>query len=246
MKRQLLLSLLLLAITAPAMAQSAKPVLYLVPGTGGDERLFSYIELDSWELVPLPMPVPPKGASMADMAAQLLPLVDTTRLFALGGVSLGGMVAVEMAKQCQPATVLLISSAKARQELPVRYRWFLRHVPVYRLISGERYKSMTNWARPLFEPEARPWDALFAQMVNAKDPDFIPRALDAIMRWDNREAPPFTYHLHGTKDSTLPSRYIRDADKLKGASHMIVVTRADTVSQWLNARLQEAEARAAQ
>lgn len=209
-----------------------RPIIYLVPGTGGDGRLFSKIELTGWDTQILEIPVPEPKETMEQLADRMLAGIDTTRTFALAGVSLGGMVAVELAKKTQPEAVLLISSAKSRDELPGSYR-IQKYLQIYRIIPHKAYLKLTNWARPRFEPESKPYDAFFAAMVNDKDPLFIPRALHAIMHWKNEEVPANLYHLHGTNDHTLPEKNIGAADRIEGGSHMMVVTRSKEVSAWM-------------
>ena len=59
----------------------------------------------------------------------------------LMGVSFGGMIAIEVAKCCQAATVIMISSAATRRQLP----WWMK-------VSG--WLGL-NWLLP-----ARPWKGL--------------------------------------------------------------------------------------
>ena len=61
---------------------------------------------------------------MADYSRTLAQQIDTSRRFSIIGVSLGGMLAVEMSKYLQPEEVILIASAKTRDELPTKYRFF--------------------------------------------------------------------------------------------------------------------------
>lgn len=242
MKKSRLIFLFLLALGTfllpdALMCQSpSAPVLYLLPGTSGDSRLFSYLQLKGWETSVIEIPVPHRGETMSQLAQRLLPQVDRTRPHAFAGVSVGGMVAVEMAKESEPLAVLLISSAKQRSELPLRYR-IQKYLPLYAWVPPRQYARLNNWARPIFEPDSKPFDDLFAAMVKDKDPMFIPGVLHAIMNWDNEQVPAHLHHLHGTKDHTLPIKCIGEADRVKGGSHMMVVTRAEEVSRWMQAKL---------
>ncbi len=121
--------------------------LYLLPGTGADHRLFHPLDLSGFDTVNVTLPVAQWGESMSHYAARVAATqIDTTAPFALVGVSLGGMVATELAAQLQPEHVLIIASAKTREELPVGYR-FARYLPLYRLVGGRTMRWFTKLVR---------------------------------------------------------------------------------------------------
>ncbi|GAB4430280.1 MAG: hypothetical protein OHK0039_48960 [Bacteroidia bacterium] len=122
-----------------------RPVLYLIPGTGADGRCFGRLDIDSaYEVVVLEHLVLLPGERLDGYARRMAEgRIDTTRDFSLLGVSLGGMVAVEIAKTCPPHQLFLVASAKGKNELPFRYRMF-RHLPLYKLFGDAFYKAATN------------------------------------------------------------------------------------------------------
>ncbi len=70
---------------------------YLFPGQGSDERLFSKITLDSnYQLIPIVYPIPARGADMKDFAKTISTQIDTSGKYVFIGVSLGGMLCVEL------------------------------------------------------------------------------------------------------------------------------------------------------
>ena len=87
-------------------------VIYMIPGQGSDERLFKNIEIEGFDICHIKYEVPAKGATMNSYARQLSAQIDTSRKYSLIGVSLGGMLAMEMAKDMNPEEVVLIASAK--------------------------------------------------------------------------------------------------------------------------------------
>ena len=207
--------------------------IYLIPGQGADERLFSELKLEKCETYVLKFPVPEKDELLPRYAKRMAEQIDTTQPFSIVGVSLGGMIAVEMSKFLDPDKVVLISSAKGRDELPLRYR-FMKHVPLYKLFPGTLLKTMANLARPIVEPESKVKAPVFKAMIDAKDPDFMQRSIHMIANWDNKERPANLVHIHGTKDKTLPVRYIGQPLKVKGGGHMVTLVRAEEISKLLN------------
>jgi esterase/lipase len=88
---------------------------------------------------------------LADLAQKISTLIDTTEIFALVGVSMGGMLSVEINKILNPEKVIIISSAKNRKELPLRYR-FQRAIPLYEILP----RRIIYWGAKTFQPIVEP------------------------------------------------------------------------------------------
>lgn len=228
----------LLALAAPAQDVAPDRLhLYLLPGLAADGRSFDYLSLDPrLEVHVLEHLLPERGERMPAYARRLAAGIDTTQRYALMGVSLGGMVAVEMRDFLQPEAVIIVASVKGRREMPWRYR-LLRTLPLYYLTAGRLMQRATQVIRPWFEPEGRPFDDLSTAMLDAKDPRYMPRAVNLIMTWPRMDPAEGIVHIHGEKDHTLPARRIRDAIILPDGSHMAIMSRAAEVSALVNATL---------
>jgi esterase/lipase len=64
------------------------------------------------------------------------------------GTSLGGMLASEMSEILNPDHVILLASAKNKDELPFKYT-FQRYFPVYKLVGGRALIKRQNNATHL-------------------------------------------------------------------------------------------------
>ena len=222
-----------LALFGCLAAGADPPIAYLIPGQGADGRLFANLKIEGYRTEVLELPVPEKRERMPQYAARIAEGIDTTGEFALVGVSLGGMVAVEIAKIASPVAVVVISSAKTRSELPPRYR-ILKWLPLHRIFGGRFYKATGQVARPIFEPDSREDDEVFAEMLRDKDPRFMRRSIDCIVTWENGTVPPGVVHIHGDRDHTIPARNVRDAIIVEGGSHVMVFTRGAEISALVN------------
>ncbi len=206
--------------------------LYLFAGHGSDHRVFQNMDFGDYDTVVIPFLVPTSGESMTSYASRMATKIDTSQPFALVGVSIGGMVATEIAEMTQAKALVLIASAKGRQDLPKRYR-FQRSIPLYKLFSGQMLKRMTVMVQPWFEPGVRDYRQLCRAMVMDKPPKLTKRGIAMIINW-TRNTPPQTVptlHIHGPKDSTLPLRHIEGATVLPEASHMMALFMGEQVSQ---------------
>ena len=221
----------LATICCPWRWSHAQTPVYLIPGQGADERLYSRLDLgQDYELRPVMWVTPYPGMDMHEYARLLARQIDTTDPYVLIGTSLGGMLATEMSTFLHPECVIIISSAKNRTELPQRYR-FQRFFPLHDLIPPRMAKWGALVLQPIVEPDRNTYREVFISMLQDKDPLFLSRTIDMIIHWDRSTSPPGIIHIHGDQDHTLPIRLVDYDYRIKGGSHMMVLTRAGDISR---------------
>ena len=93
-------------------AQTVKKTVYLIPGQGSDYRIYKYFKFQDYDTVHIKYIIPDKNDNMESYARKLSEQIDTSKPFSITGVSLGGMLAVEMSEFLNPEEVIIISSAK--------------------------------------------------------------------------------------------------------------------------------------
>ncbi|MEM7371568.1 MAG: alpha/beta hydrolase [Bacteroidota bacterium] len=242
MKAHIASVLFLIFLPLYFMAQdSNRHKVYLIPGQAADYRSFQFLELDDkYEIEIIEHPLPERNESMVSLARRLSASIDTTRSYSFVGVSLGGMLAIEMSKYLQPEKIIIIASIKGQQEMPKRYK-FLRVVPLYKLFNGGFYQWGANFLRPLFEHDSDQVDEISRAMLEAKPRNYIKRTIHCIITWRNETIPENLVHIHGDKDNTLPHKNIGEAITIKNGTHMMVMTSAKEVSQIINQTLAEVQ-----
>lgn len=228
--------LLILFIGALIASPSLSETIYLIPGQGGDERLFQNIHITGHETKVIVLEMPLKGERLPQYAKRLSAQIDTTQSFSLVGVSFGGMIAVEIAKILDPEKVIIISSAKTKDELPFRYK-VVKRLRLYKLFNGKLLKRMANIVRPLVEPDSKKDHDTFSAMINDKDPAYLKRAIECVIRWENTEYREDIVHLHGSKDHTIPIKNIADPIVIEDASHVMVMTEGERIGALINTYL---------
>ncbi|UPT65966.1 MAG: alpha/beta hydrolase [Sphingobacteriales bacterium JAD_PAG50586_3] len=95
--------------------------IYCIPGLGIDERLFKRTEIPGYTLKYITWIMPDKGDTMKSYAQKLLTQIPEQNPIIIG-VSLGGMLATEIADLIPTQKLILISSAKCTKEVPLVYR----------------------------------------------------------------------------------------------------------------------------
>ena len=164
------------------MKKSKNTIVYLIPGQGADLRLFNNLNIDSaFEIKHVQYFTPEKGLTLQEYSKQLSSQIDTTQEFVLIGVSLGGMIATEMAEFLSPQKVIIISSAKNRKELPLQYR-FQKNIPLYKLLTPNLAKKGALIMQPIVEPDRNKEKETFVQMLKDKDPVFLKRTIEMIIK----------------------------------------------------------------
>ncbi len=237
--KNFILILIFIFILLSSFGQTAKTAVYLIPGQGSDYRLFSNIDLDSnYDIKYVHHCIPDEGMTMVEYAKMLYCQIDTNQPFILIGVSLGGMLSVEISEICNPQKVIIISSAKSRNELPGRYK-FQKDILIYDLVSGDLSKKGALFLQPIVEPDRDNQKELFISMLTNKNPDFLKRTIAMIIEWEREESPENIIHIHGDNDKTIPIRNVKYDYLLKEGSHMMVLTRGDEISELLRKILSE-------
>jgi hypothetical protein len=211
-----------------------KHKLYLIPGHGSDIRIYSKIIFpENVDTIHLHWIMPDKDESLEDYAKRFSQKIDTSGDYSIMGLSLGGMIACEMTNYLNPENVIIISSAAGRSELPHRYR-MMKNFQLYRVFSPGFYKSMTKTAQVVYEPDRMKEAETFDAMIRDKDPLFIKRAIHMIVNWEGEyEWNGTVFHIHGTKDHTIPIRNICADLIIERGSHMMVLTNPEPVEEML-------------
>ena len=233
------LKFLLISISISLSAQDDKMIVYLIPGQGADSRQFEKLKLtQDYEIRNVEYFTPEKHCGMKEYAKELSHQIDTTKEYILIGVSLGGMLASELGDFLFPEKIILISSAKCRNELPGRYR-FQKVIPLNKLFPAGMIKWGAKILQPIVEPDSKTDKAFFKDMLDKKDPLFLKRTVAMIINWEKQEYRKDIIHIHGDNDHTIPSKNVNSNYLISEGSHMMVFTRADEVSDLINSILSD-------
>lgn len=231
------LLIILMLIMSPAAYSQQNVNVYLLPGQGSDKRIFDSLSFKNpYTIKHIAYEIPSKGISMKEYAKSIAPQIDTSQKFILIGVSLGGMICMELNEILNPEKVIIISSAKSRKELPYRYR-FQKTVPIYSMVPAKLLLAGAKFLQPIVEPDRNKNKATFKSMLASKDPVYIKRTIEMIIRWDRESMENNVIHIHGDKDHTLPIEKVQADYIIKNGSHMMTLTRHKDVNEILNREL---------
>lgn len=187
-------------------------MIYLLPGMGADRRMYPapWSELPDCHVIEWP---PYFGEpSLSAVAAAIASRHSFDQETWIVGSSLGGMIAVEIAKLVPLKGVILIGSARSPNEIG----------PLLRLLTP--LIDMTPLA--FLQQLAGKAPSELIQMFSASDPAFIRAMCRGIFRWEGLTDPALRLHrIHGRHDLVIPPP--EQADHLLNGGHLIAMTHAE-------------------
>jgi pimeloyl-ACP methyl ester carboxylesterase len=211
---------------------------YFISGLAADKRVFKYIQLPSGcEAVFLDWITPKKDDTLVSYALRLASTINKEEPFALIGLSFGGMLATEIAKQYKPAVTILISSIPVSKELPGYFK-MAGKVGLHKIVPVSLLKSSAATKR-FFTREKNADKKLLWEIINESDAGLIRWSVDAILNWQNEIVPQPLWHIHGTRDEILPVKFTHPTHTIPKHGHMLIMTAADDVNNLLAGALKD-------
>jgi pimeloyl-ACP methyl ester carboxylesterase len=209
-------------------------VIYVFSGLGADARALQDIDLFghevhfiNWEFHPV--------HNLSVYASRLLVQIKAPNPVLIG-LSFGGMVAIEVARQIRTSQVILLASAKTASEIPFYYRW-AGWLQLDRCVPAALLKWPNRLSNYFFGAHSPADQQLLAAILRDTDPAFLKWAIRAILTWRNKEVPPRVTHIHGTADHILPARFVKADIWIEGGGHFMTSNQANAISIILHSLL---------
>lgn len=206
--------------------------IFLISGLGADYRLFRNLDLKEHEVTYVHWIDPDKEDTIASYAQKLINHYGIKDGDVVIGVSLGGLLTVEIAKQIKLDKAIIISSIKSSAEAPLYFTVF-RRVPLYKLIPGKIITAFGFVMKPVFGHMEGEDSDLFRTMLQNSSPKFIEWAMHAVLHWQNDTVLNNVYHIVGNKDLVFNYRKIKDPIIVAGGTHIMVYDKAEQINQLL-------------
>lgn len=218
--------------TPPSLTEKLENALqniYCVSGLGADERVFQKLKFEGYQPIHICWVEPEKGESIGEYARRLTSQIKSERPILIG-LSFGGIVAMEMAKQIDTEKVILISSTKNEREIPFYFRLF-RRLPVYRLLPARLIlwfaRLLASWFFSLETVDER---KLFRAILFDTNARFMKWAIHQVVTWKNELIPQNVYHIHGEGDRIFPYRFVHEDFSVEHGGHFMIMNRAERIS----------------
>ena len=187
-------------------------MIFVFPGMGADNGMFS----SEWRCLPksrfLDWPRAWSAPSIRDLAVHMAQSASISDGDTLIGTSLGGIVACEIAAILKIERIVLVGSAKKKEEISTLLR-------VLRPLVGLAPLGFARQACGKLPSE-------LGAMFERSDPVFIRAMCRAIFQWEGFK-PDFTalHRIHGARDFVIPPPH--DGELLVDGGHLIAMTHAE-------------------
>jgi pimeloyl-ACP methyl ester carboxylesterase len=207
---------------------------YFFSGLGADERCFKDIKLPvNYRVVYIKWIEPYSGENITDYAVRLVEnKIDVNSPFVFIGLSMGGIITIELNKFFNPICTFLISSIKTKNELPWLYRMIgktkcISYLPAFFLKNTKQLLCF------LFDIKLPEHKALIIDFVNNTSITFLRWAMQAIATWNNTETYSNIFHIHGSIDKVLFVKKTHPDKNINNAGHFMILTHTNIINQFI-------------
>jgi len=208
--------------------------LFVLPGIGADVRLFD-AQRAIRDVRPIAWIAPAHSReTLQQYARRFASELRIAEPFDLAGSSFGGMVALELARYLSPQRVFLFGSCRSPRSIaPV-----LRALRVFAPVLPDLLLRPPRVLQPLvarwFGARSHVHVQLFADMLAVTPVEFIRWASIATFSWKGVEELPMPiHHIHGDRDRLIPIRRVHPDRVIAGAGHLLNLTHADAVNDFI-------------
>ncbi len=205
---------------------------YFISGIGADYRMFTHIRLPEGYRASYIHWIPPQtNETLGAYASRLIAQMDISEPFVLIGLSLGGIMAIEIAKRISPQSTIIISSIPLSAHLPPYFR-VAGKLGLGKIIPATLLKAATS-VKHFLTMKTPANRKIIQSVIWSGDDDFIRWALNAVLEWENAEIPSPLYHVHGTRDEVFPINFTHPTHIIPKAGHMFLLSRPEEVNNLL-------------
>lgn len=201
---------------------------YFISGLGADNTVFQLLDLAFCKPVFIEWIKPKPKEPLPHYALRLKEAYAVPDDAVIAGLSFGGMLAAEIAKAFPATKVILLSSAKTKNEIPAFYK-LGKYLPMYKWLPAIMQKTIMQALVYRFGVGSKTGRRIYSNVVKRADISFNNWAIWALLHWNNTIIPANITHIHGTADKILP--YCKSANiTIPNAGHLMVMENAPEVS----------------
>jgi pimeloyl-ACP methyl ester carboxylesterase len=216
-----------------------EPTLILFPGLGVNEKLFEPQQPILAKIIVPPWPTPRVDESLESYVHRIVAsLPPLPKDYWIGGVSFGGIIALEAAKLLNPRGVFVIASSVHWHELSFTSRILARIAPYLPpFLVAAMLKIAPMLMRIAGRPDRRERELLLDLLRHSDIPltRWGPTHISGYEFSNDLKCP--IYRIHGADDRIIPFPRKSNVDlAVAGAGHVVNVTHASVVNQFIAER----------
>ena len=212
-----------------------KTPLYLMPGMAANPKIFQYLKFpQEYEVRYMHWLIPEKEESLENYVSRLREQIKHENPVLLG-VSFGGIIVQELAKQMEVKKLLLISTVKHHEEFPPFFEKALQY-RLYKLFPTAVLQKVDWLEKMAFTRNFKQKMKLYQMYMDVNDPQYLNWAIRQVLEWKQTQKLQNFVHIVGEKDKVFPAKYIKEPKiVVPGGRHDMIIFRA----RWFNKHLPE-------
>jgi len=209
--------------------------IYCISGLGADEKVFNKLVIPGYELKVIQWLQPFPKETLPAYALRMREKITEPEPV-LMGLSFGGIMCTEIAKQIPVKKIIIVSSLKHSGELPFWMKAVakLSLHKIFPLKSTKLTAPFQNRSLGVRSAEDKKLAAFYRKNVNMV---YTKWAVNEILNWKNDWVHPNIFHIHGDADNMFPLKYITPDYIIKGGGHFMIMNKADEVGACINEAL---------
>jgi pimeloyl-ACP methyl ester carboxylesterase len=177
---------------------------YFISGLGADGRVYEYINVPAgFEVRHIVWIEPEKKESLVDYTKRISNQIDASNPFILVGMSLGGIIAIELNKMIHPLKTIILSTASTPHSYSGLFH-FIRLFQLHKLIPVFLLRIPSPPAYWLFGLQNKRERLLLRSFMRNVTNLYLKWSIDKVINWSNNFRPERLTHIHGTKDRIFP------------------------------------------
>jgi len=212
--------------------KTSKTHIYLVPGLAASSKIFEYLNLseDKFELHYLEWLLPlSRDESIQEYAKRMSEFI-TEKNPVLVGVSFGGIMVQEISKHVSANKIILISSIKCNAEFPQRLK-LIEKTKAYLLFPAKSIATIETLSELAFGEFAKKRIDMYKKYLSVRDEKYLAWAIKHVLSWKQQIPLKNTVHIHGSEDHIFPIKHINNCIPVKNGTHIMVLSKAYTISK---------------
>lgn len=209
--------------------------IYCISGLGADEKVFRNLHFRGYKMKYIPWLVPEKREKINAYASRMAAHI-TEESPVLLGVSFGGMMGIEIAKQLPMKKLFIISSIKNTVELP-GWMKVVGKMQLNKFLPTRSYKFTEKLDNDRLGVSNEEEKMMVRDYRRNADPVYVNWAIDQVLNWKNGWHPDYLVHIHGDRDKMFPIKRINATHVISGGTHMMIYNRAAEISHCIEKEL---------
>jgi pimeloyl-ACP methyl ester carboxylesterase len=206
---------------------------YFMPGLAASSLIFEFIKLpnDVFEMHYLEWQMPIKDETLSDYAKRMSDkiLYDNAVLI---GVSFGGVLVQEMAIFLKLRKLIIVSSVKTNDEVPIRMK-LAKKTKAYKLLPVSLLQDINALSKLSFGNIVKDRLDLYERYLSMRQKEYLEWAIEQMILWSRTEPDKDVIHIHGDTDGVFPIKNIQNCIVIKGGTHIMIITKY----KWFNENL---------